>query len=277
MNSFERAMHWLQRRQPRLFDALHDKRDKLQDFAFLRRFSHDCKQTFSTRRWALAGEAGRFLDPFYSPGSDFIAIGNTFITELIARDRAGQRLGAHTQVYEQIFKSFHDSTLALYSGQYGLFGDPEVLPVKVIWDYTYYWGVLALLFFQNRLTDLAVLSHLRDELALCQHLNVAVQDFLRAWSALSARRNRPLMHDQAAVPWFAELNRALRDTLDDAAFEARIRQSAERLLALADEMRARACAEHPQLDGSALRAAIAAAGHAPAHHESMLFAPLADA
>ena len=28
-----------------------------------------------------------------------------------------------------------------------LFGDPEVLPVKVIWDYTYYWGVLAQFFF----------------------------------------------------------------------------------------------------------------------------------
>ena len=74
---------------------------------------------------ALAGEAGRFLDPFYSPGSDFIAIGNTYITELVARDRAGLRLDAHTQVYEQIFRSFYDSTLALYVDQYDLFGDPD--------------------------------------------------------------------------------------------------------------------------------------------------------
>ena len=40
--------------------------------------------------------------------------------------------------------------------QYPIFGDPEVLPVKVIWDYTYYWGVLAQFFFQRRLADLGV-------------------------------------------------------------------------------------------------------------------------
>ena len=35
----------------------------------------------------------------------------------------------------------------------------------MIWDYTYYWGVLSQIFFQQRLTDLAVLGSLREELA----------------------------------------------------------------------------------------------------------------
>jgi hypothetical protein len=183
MNTFERAMEWLAEFQPLVFDDLDAHRDKLQDFAFFRRFSHDCKQVFSADRWALAGESGRFLDPFYSPGSDFIGIGNTYITELIARDRAGQPLAAHTQVYEQIFKSFYESTLALYVDQYGIFGDAEVLPCKVIWDYTYYWSVLAQLFCQQRLADLATLTHQRDALARCQALNLGVQALLRAWSA----------------------------------------------------------------------------------------------
>ena len=91
MNTFERAMDWIAKYQPALHADLDGKRDRLQDFAFFKRFSYDCKQVFSADRWALAGEAGRFLDPFYSPGSDFIAIGNTFITELIARDRAWLR------------------------------------------------------------------------------------------------------------------------------------------------------------------------------------------
>ena len=99
MDSFEKAMDWLQEFQPALYDDLDGKRDKLQDFAFFKRFSYDCKQIFSEQRWALAGEAGRFLDPFYSPGSDFIAIGNTYITELVARDFAGQRLAcAHADL-----------------------------------------------------------------------------------------------------------------------------------------------------------------------------------
>jgi flavin-dependent dehydrogenase len=277
MNTFERAMQWLQRWQPRLYQDLDGKRHQLQDFAFFRRFSYDCEQVFSADRWALAGEAGRFLDPFYSPGSDFIAMGNTYICELIARDRAGLSLGAHTQIYEQIFRSFYDSTLTLYQDQYGLFGDPEVLPHKVLWDYTYYWSVLAPMFFQQRLTDLGALSHLREELAQCQQLNIVVQHFLRAWGQLSQRRNPAVMLDQASVPWFHELNRSLEDALDGAAFRAKLHSGASRLRALATQLLARGCGECPALDGSALQAQIDAAGGplagAPGEEDMLFPAP----
>jgi flavin-dependent dehydrogenase len=94
MNTFEKAMAWLERHQPRLFRDLDGKRDSLQDFAFFRRFSYGCKQVFDgNARWALTGEAGLFLDPFYSPGGDFIAIANTFITELVARTPTARASG----------------------------------------------------------------------------------------------------------------------------------------------------------------------------------------
>lgn len=253
MDSFDKAMDWLQQFQPLLFDELDGKRHLLQDFAFFRRFSYDCQQLLSEHRWALSGEAGFFLDPFYSPGSDFIAIGNTYITELVEMDRRGERLGAHIQLFDQLMHSFYDSTLTLYQDQYPLFGDPEVLPVKVIWDYTFYWGVLAQFFFHQRLTDLASMAALRTELADCQQLNRAVQAFLRQWSACSERRNPPAMLDQAGMPWFAELNRSLTDNLDTAAFRERIRHSRQQLRQLAAQILARALAEHPRLDGAALR------------------------
>jgi flavin-dependent dehydrogenase len=257
INTFDKAMNWFQIHQPRLFDELDGKRHLLQDFAFFRNFSYGCRQVFSAQRWALTGEAGLFLDPFYSPGSDFIAISNTYITELIGMDLAGKNLGAHAQLFDQIYHSFYDSTLALYTDQYGLFGDPEVLPVKVIWDYTYYWGVLSQLFFQGRMTDLPMMGSLREELAQCQKLNLAVQAFLQAWSGVSAKRNPAVMLDQASLPWFAELNRSLNDRLDDAQFRERIRASTLQLHRLAAEMLERACAEHPGLDGCELRALLA--------------------
>ena len=276
MNTFERAMDWLAIHQPRLWDELHAKRDKLQDFAFFRHFSYDCAQVFSAQRWALTGEAGRFPDPFYSPGSDFIAISNTYITDLVARELAGQPINGHVQVYEQLFRSFYDNTMALYMGQYGLFGDPEVLPVKVFWDYAYYWGILAQLFFHDGLTDLVALGQLRDEVVHVQQLNVAVQHFLREMSKHSRKRNHAIMLDQAKVPWFVALNRSLGDKLDRAGFGQRLHDSARLLRKLATEIADRSCAEHPALDGSALRAAIDAAG-GPVHDgQSMLFAALAD-
>jgi flavin-dependent dehydrogenase len=256
MDSFDKAMDWLERHQPLLFDELDGKRHLLLDFAFFRRFSYDCQQLFSEHRWALSGEAGFFLDPFYSPGSDFIAIGNTYITELVEMDRRGERLAARTQLFDQLMHSFYDSTLALYQDQYPLFGDPEVLPVKVIWDYTYYWGVLAQFFFHQRLTDLASMAALRTELADCQQLNRTVQAFLRQWSGRSERRNPPAMLDQAAMPWFAELNRSLTDSLDDDAFRERIRHSRQQLRQLAAQILAQATGEHPGLDDAALRGLV---------------------
>ena len=256
MDTFDKAMNWLSTHQPALFAELDGRREDLQDFAFFRRFSYDCAQVFSADRWALTGEAGRFLDPFYSPGSDFIAIGNTYITDLIERHRQGQRIQARAQIYEQVFRSFYDSTLALYQDQYALFGDPEVLPCKVIWDYTYYWSVLAQFFCQERLTDLSMLSRLKADLQVCQQLNLQVQAFMRRWGQSSARRNPAVMLDQASVPWFADLNGALVRPHTDEQFEAGIRKARLRLEQLAAQILHRACADHPSLDGAELRALI---------------------
>jgi len=256
INSFARALEWLREFQPALADDLASKRHLLQDFMFLRHFSYGCSKVFSDQRWAITGEAGVFLDPFYSPGSDFIAIANTFITELVAHDRAGRSVAFHAHLYDQLFMSFFDSTMSLYRDQYRLFGDPEVLPVKVTWDYTYYWGVLCQLFFQERLTDLAMLSRLREELVGSKALNAAMQEFLREWSAQSRHANRPVMLDQAKLAWFAELNRGLRDRLDDEAFLARMRQTTAQLRALAREIVVSAVAEYPALDGGPVLARL---------------------
>jgi len=276
-DTFDKAMDWFKIYQPRLYDELHGKRHLLQDFAFFRKFSYGCKEVFSGNRWALTGEAGLFLDPFYSPGSDFIAMGNTYITDLIAHDRAGRSVEARAQLYDQIYHSFYESTLALYQDQYDLFGDPEVLPVKVIWDYTYYWGVLSQIFFHDRLCDLALLGTLKQELVHCQKLNIAMQALLRAWSAVSDKRNHAVMLDQADLPWFAQLNASLNDTLDDAAFQQRLRASATQLRQLAQEILQRALACDAAIDARDLSALLAqpqadATPHNAAH-APMLFAP----
>ena len=265
MSSFDRALEWLQQHQPRLAEELDGRRGELQDFLFLRRFSYGCKRVFSGERWALTGESGVFLDPFYSPGTDFIAIANTYIAELVARDLEGAALAPHARYYEQLFLSFYRSTLSLYVDQYPLFGDPEVMPVKVLWDYTYYWGVLCQLYFQGRLADLGAIGAVRGELASTLALNEAVQALLRAWASASARRNPATMIDQAALGWFAELNRGLLDRLDTAGFTARMRENAALLHGLAAEIATRAAAEHPTLDVSALlELARAGAAAAPA-------------
>lgn len=269
INSFERSMAWLRKFQPRVARELEDKRGLLQDFIAFRRFSYGCRQVYSGDRWAITGEAGLFLDPFYSPGGDFIAISNTYITDLIARELDGEPCGPRARIYEQYFKTFYESMLTIYTDQYGIFGNPRVMPVKVLWDYTYYWGVLCQIFYQRRLTDLAALTALRPELTGAMALNAAMQLFLRTWSGRSRRDNPPVMLDQAGLGWFWELNRGLRDRLDDDQFPLRVRSTTTQLAALANQIATCACAECPGLDAGAVNALLPKSGARGG--ESMLF------
>jgi len=240
MHSFERTLNWLERHQPRLRRALLDAGARPTDFTFLRNISYGCRKNFSSDRWAITGEAGVFPDPFYSPGSDFIAIANTFIVDLVRRDFRGESFGAYVASYGHIFRSIYDSTMSLYEGQYRIFGDPQVLATKVIWDYAYYWGVLCQMFFQNRLTDLVTLGQVRESTTAATALNAAMQQFLRIWATGSPKHNEALLLDQAGLPWFDALNRSLLDELDGAGFIARIREGVAQLEQLAAEIVGRA-------------------------------------
>ncbi|GAB2627352.1 NAD(P)/FAD-dependent oxidoreductase [Novilysobacter erysipheiresistens] len=254
MNSFEKAMAWLAEHQPRVAEALEQGGHGLQDFRFLRDFSYGCKQVFSPDRWALTGEAGLFLDPFYSPGSDFIAISNGYICELIERDRAGQPLAPHAAIYQQLYFSFYQNTLSLFRGQYALFGDAAVMPLKVIWDYTFYWALLAPLYFGERLSALPLLGRLRPVFGRAEALNRALQPLLREWgehnAALDDDRAGPLDArnlDQYRIDWFHELNRALNDRLDDDTLVARLQANVALMERLAAQLLAHARARHPAI------------------------------
>ncbi|PBS11852.1 halogenase [Lysobacteraceae bacterium NML93-0792] len=259
MNTHAKAMDWLRTHQPQVAACLDRSEHTLQDFMFLRKFSYGCKQVFSRNRWALTGEAGLFLDPFYSPGSDFIAISNTYICDLIAREQAGRDITHHADLYQQLYFSFYENTLTLYQDQYPLFGDEQVMPVKVIWDYTYYWALLAPLFCSGRLTDLATLGRLRPAFNEARALNLAVQPLLRAWGAANAGGPRPeaRLLDQFKIDWFCDMNAALHDELDTEAFVARVDANVARMRWLAGELLQRARARHPAIDDHGLDALLA--------------------
>jgi flavin-dependent dehydrogenase len=247
MNTFDKAMQWIAKHQPRVFAELDPVRNTLQDFAFFKRFSYGCKQVFSGQRWALTGEAGRFLDPFYSPGSDMIAMGNTYITRLIEDDTEGRDIRGAARIYDTTFRTFYESMLPLYEGQYDLFGDPEVMPMKVIWDYSYYWSVLAPLFFHDKLTDVAMLAYAQGDLNECRRLNEQMQGFFRAWSQHTDKHSPAVMLDQCRVDWFAELNRQLTLNKDAQAVRAQLHDAATLLRQLAQEMAHKAVHAHPVL------------------------------
>ena len=278
MNTHDKAMEWLRVHQPRVHAALSKPEYALQDFLFLRHFSYGCKQVYSRHRWALTGEAGLFLDPFYSPGSDFIAISNTYVCELVEMDQAGTRIGPHAEIFQQLYFSFYESTLTLYQDQYPIFGHPQVMPVKVLWDYAFYWALLAPLFFSRRQADLSMLSRLKPAFVEGRDLNLAMQRLMREWGtrdhAPELREARAF--DQFEVEWCREMNGALTDVLDDAAYIARTQRWVAGMRQLAAEVLAVAREAVPGIGDHGLDTLLA--GHDVDAHPPMLptqwFAPV---
>lgn len=258
INTHDKAMAWMRVYQPQLAATLEKPEHALMDFMFMRHFSHECTELYSDARWAITGEAGLFADPYYSPGSDFIAISNTFIVDLIAKDRAGQPIGAYAALYQQLLQSFYDNTMLLYQDQYALFGNARVMPVKVIWDYTYYWAVLAPLYMSGRITSLPMLGRLRPQFERATMLNRAMQVFLRAWGEVDdygiPEDNRLL--DQYIIDWFHEMNRSLGDVQDDDAFANRIAGNVTRMERLAKEIFDQVKKMHPDIDDGGLAAML---------------------
>ena len=258
MNTHEKAMAWLRKHQPRVFESIDKPEHTLQDFLFLRHFSYGCKQVYSGDRWALTGEAGLFLDPFYSPGSDFIAISNTYVCDLIRKDRAGVSFAPYAEIYQQLYFSFYENTLTLYQDQYPIFGDPQVMPLKVLWDYAYYWALLAPLFFGKRQTDLGLLNRLRPAFMRGRALNLAMQALLREWGSRNtgpvATGGRAL--DQYQLGWCREMNGALTDVLDDDAFHARTQRYVAWMEQLAGEFLSQARATHTGIGDHGLDAIL---------------------
>jgi flavin-dependent dehydrogenase len=266
MKTHALAMQWLREHQPQAAAALEASGAQLQDFRFLRGFSHGCRQVYSKQRWALTGEAGAFLDPFYSPGSDFIALSNTYVAELVLADRAGAPFEAYAPIYEQLYFAFYENALALYRGQYPIFGNALVMPLKIMWDYAFYWSLLAPIYFGGRQASLPVMGRLKPVFALGSALNAGMQALLRDWGL---RDGRDAMEDgrwldQYALEWARGLNAALRDALDDDAFIERLRGNVARMQRLAAELLAQARALHPDIPDQGLVALCAdAAGAEP--------------
>jgi 2-polyprenyl-6-methoxyphenol hydroxylase-like FAD-dependent oxidoreductase len=125
---------------------------KILDHSSLKDFSYDCKQTISPSRWAIAGEAGRFTDPLYSPGGDLIALHNTLITDAILTEDASE-LPAKVQLYEHLMKSCYGAYVPSFAVSYDVLGDQEAMTLKYTWELTVYFAFYVFPFINDLFTN----------------------------------------------------------------------------------------------------------------------------
>lgn len=95
--------------------------------------------------FVLAGDAAGFIDPFYSPGMDWLAYTTTRAAELVRRCLAGEPaaplVSAHNQDFSRSARRWFD---AVYRDKYSWMGDYELLRLGFELDLgMYYLGVVS--------------------------------------------------------------------------------------------------------------------------------------
>lgn len=146
INMFDGTLDWLDRHEPQLAAAVSARRDQILDFLKVKDFSYDCERVFSRERWLLTGEAGRFADPLYSPGSNFIAYSNCFVTEIVTKDLGGEDAGGLVDFFEFPHATLFDAVVTLYRNQYELMGAPQQMLAKLTFDAMVAAGIAVPLF-----------------------------------------------------------------------------------------------------------------------------------
>lgn len=150
-NTLPRARAWLAAHEPIL--AAHLDNYELLDFKCMRRCSYTAQKVFSAQRWACIGEAAVFSDPFYAPGTDMIAFGNTIVTELIQQEQAGTLTPRMVRDFNTFYLGLNDSLTDSIQSSYSFMGNPVVMTAKLLWDATAAWSFITPRMFNHYYLD----------------------------------------------------------------------------------------------------------------------------
>jgi flavin-dependent dehydrogenase len=186
IESFDAFMEWTKEHEPLVYNEIDGRREDVLDFLRVKDFSYASTRVFSPDRWALVGEAGGFIDAFYSPGSDFIAYSNTFSNELICHDLDGGEadLEKRVEFYNDFYFKLFNPTIHLYRDQYQFFGNAQVMVAKVVWDSLIYFTLLGSPFVHGKLAkieDIEMFSEIAD---IVIPVIPRMQQLFRDWHAL---------------------------------------------------------------------------------------------
>ena len=160
------------------------------DIGSYAQIAYSTKRFFSPDRWGMTGEAATAADPLYSPGSDFIAHENDFLTELIRRDFAGEsgpELVERCELYDGFMKFRQEATLSLYRNLYPTFGSYELGRLKWDFDIACYYNLWVSPYMRDEHLDprwlrrqLRMAPHILQALANYNELFQKVSESLRA-------------------------------------------------------------------------------------------------
>ena len=211
VNSSEKLTNWISKKFPLFAETLANR--EVVDFGAYKSFAYGATETINADRWAITGEASRFTDPLYSPGSDFISLHNTMIVDAIQSDLEG-RLG-HRELkrkcwlYELVMQAYYKSLLPSFSTSYDALGDHECFSLKYTWELSVYFSYFVFPFINDLHVNSEFLPNLLSKFSKLGPMNSGIQRFLSGyfqWKKSQQKINlQQMFHDFSSL---ATLQRA---------------------------------------------------------------------
>jgi flavin-dependent dehydrogenase len=101
--------------------------------------------TFAGDGFALVGDAAAFMDPFYSPGMDWISFTVTRAVDLVTAQRAGEAMPERVDAYNRDFARCYRCWFeALYKDKYEYMGEFDLMSLAFQLDLgLYYFGIVS--------------------------------------------------------------------------------------------------------------------------------------
>ncbi|KOV68776.1 hypothetical protein ADK64_07190 [Streptomyces sp. MMG1121] len=179
-NRIEKAIDFVVERVPGFDPAI--RKLPVLDFRVLKNYSHSSHQVFSHDRWACVGDAAVFADPYYSVGSNLIGYANSFVTEMVGRDRANAFQPDFVRYANRWFLSLAEGLTQNIQGSYAFHDNPVIMSLKTIWDYYVGWSFSDPQFYAKTFLDESASTTLSALGAHAVSTQGAVMNLFKAWS-----------------------------------------------------------------------------------------------
>ena len=140
----ERLRAFLLERSPVARELLERARYQEDDMHFRKNLPYH-STTYAGDGFALVGDAAGFIDPFYSPGLDWMAFTASAAVDLIVAERTGEndvptRIERHNKDFRRCYRRWFE---AIYQNKYDYLGDYELYRLAFVLDLGLYYIFVA--------------------------------------------------------------------------------------------------------------------------------------
>lgn len=178
--TYERAMAWLRVKEPTLAGALDGY--PVVDFKTMRDYSYSSHQVYSTERWTCVGEAGAFVDPYYSVGLNMIAFGNSITVKLIEDDLKGALDASYVERANRFYLSLVESLSENIQYAYPFYYHPQVMSLKTMWDFHIGWGIADPQLYHGLYLDATIIDAISQLIARTVVTQSRIMNVFRDWA-----------------------------------------------------------------------------------------------